>query len=1157
MNSFSRLVLWALPLFLVLSPPALASNNVVKVGQLDLDGVSSRVWLHNNRLYVASNAERGSLQVVNIDDPQHPFRIGSIYTSGAPQSALFQGNLLYVASETRFSIIDLTAVEPRRIGAKGYNDPNTNVGIIVEGGWVYLLEGVEGNRRDVCTVKRMNIADPQNIGNVLDGFNWQNEDRFDYKFLDWVQVGDDIFAISKRLSAGQLVAGYNGIGRIVLDAGNPPRFMDAFEMDHDPKAIAARDNILYTGGGYFDVSDPENPEQVSHELSSATRTVIDGDFFYSAYGEGGFAIKYIDEEGRVRLRSVGNYRDIGAVSLDIAVKGDYVFEAAGEEGLKVYHYPRDRQSIYFYGHNLTFGTLAVGESATIDLRITNDGFGPLEIGRMWLSPGIMELDNEGDFVLEAGESRVINVTFQALEQVANARDTLWIESNDIDGISRAIFRGSSTNVRTRSSLQIGNNYGTNGYTIVGGVAFALTNGLTSIALENRDELRVISSLNAGGGAFLHYENDLLYVVGGDELKVIDISDPANMAIIGTLEHWEFNGRIDGLAVVGTKAVIVRKNDNPGAVVIDVEDPENMRVTGRLLNESTDGVASRGHLLFIFKYDMKIWDFTDPDDPELVATLNNPREGERWGGITFGDDYAYVSDSYYSRRSVDIVDLSDIENPQIVGSFETIDQGIYRSNFAGRHLITSTGYGTAFYDLIDPIHPREVLRFNPPDNASLLEPLGDGLFFGGMAGNFRVFDMNSAIGIFGENPGQRVELARNWNLISLNVAPDERYWADDRGPSVPLMAMQWQTFRDFSQLVFIKDGRGNFHHPVRGFDNIPFWNPNEAYWVKMTGRATGAWDGAPIDPQTEIALRNGVNLVAYLPDYELDMSAPNFAGIAPIRDHVVLMKNGDGQFAIPAQNFSSIEKLSPGEGYVMKMDQSVAFTYPEAGEGRLAGVPTAKARQPLNTGSSMSVLLKFQEPGLLPANALVKAYTASGRWVGAGAIDASGSAGVPVWGDDPTTEDVDGAVDGEVLIYKLVNITNQIMLNVEWTGGTPAYQTDGYALGNVTGSDFFLHSSSFSLSPPFPNPFNSSTTITFSLSPPAGRGGIQGGVRLAIYDLSGRLVTDLLNRRGVLQYAPTAGTHKVVWDAGDQPAGVYLVRLEAKGQSRTQKIVLMR
>ncbi len=96
----------------------------------------------------------------------------------------------------------------------------------------------------------------------------------------------------------------------------------------------------------------------------------------------------------------------------------------------------------------------------------------------------------------------------------------------------------------------------------------------------------------------------------------------------------------------------------------------------------------------------------------------------------------------------------------------------------------------------------------------------------------------------------------------------------------------------------------------------------------------------------------------------------------------------------------------------------------------------------------------------------------------------------------------------------------------------------------------LHPSSLILSV-HPNPFNSSTTISFSVqqaSPP---------VRLAIYDLQGRLVADLLNGRGVLQYAPTAGQHKVVWDAGNLGSGVYFVRLGAGTQTVMRKIILIR
>ncbi len=78
----------------------------------------------------------------------------------------------------------------------------------------------------------------------------------------------------------------------------------------------------------------------------------------------------------------------------------------------------------------------------------------------------------------------------------------------------------------------------------------------------------------------------------------------------------------------------------------------------------------------------------------------------------------------------------------------------------------------------------------------------------------------------------------------------------------------------------------------------------------------------------------------------------------------------------------------------------------------------------------------------------------------------------------------------------------------------------------------------------PNPFNSSITISFGLDKSA-------HTRLAVYDIKGREVRELLNER------MKAGEQKVVWDAPSLSAGVYLVRLENGGTFATKKVVLMR
>jgi len=90
-------------------------------------------------------------------------------------------------------------------------------------------------------------------------------------------------------------------------------------------------------------------------------------------------------------------------------------------------------------------------------------------------------------------------------------------------------------------------------------------------------------------------------------------------------------------------------------------------------------------------------------------------------------------------------------------------------------------------------------------------------------------------------------------------------------------------------------------------------------------------------------------------------------------------------------------------------------------------------------------------------------------------------------------------------------------------------------------------SAFSLSA-FPNPFNSSVTISFTV-------GAQGlaPLRLAIYDLSGRLVADLT----AADLPRSAGKHKVIWDAGDMANGIYWVRLQSQESFKAIKIVLIK
>jgi len=90
---------------------------------------------------------------------------------------------------------------------------------------------------------------------------------------------------------------------------------------------------------------------------------------------------------------------------------------------------------------------------------------------------------------------------------------------------------------------------------------------------------------------------------------------------------------------------------------------------------------------------------------------------------------------------------------------------------------------------------------------------------------------------------------------------------------------------------------------------------------------------------------------------------------------------------------------------------------------------------------------------------------------------------------------------------------------------------------------------FTLLQNHPNPFNSSTLISYTLPEPA-------RVRLQVYNLLGQQVATLAE--GYQQ----AGSYQVRWDGKDKhghpvPSGVYLYRLQAGELKQTRRMTVLR
>jgi hypothetical protein len=133
------------------------------------------------------------------------------------------------------------------------------------------------------------------------------------------------------------------------------------------------------------------------------------------------------------------------------------------------------------------------------------------------------------------------------------------------------------------------------------------------------------------------------------------------------------------------------------------------------------------------------------------------------------------------------------------------------------------------------------------------------------------------------------------------------------------------------------------------------------------------------------------------------------------------------------------------------------------------------------------------------------------------------------------------VDGDMTTYKVFrSTTGTFTLFEEWTIGGPL---------PLILAETKSVPARYSLSDNYPNPFNPSTTIKFTM-PTSGR------VKLSIFDLQGRLISTLVDE------VYSVGRHEVIWKGRDNSnrsvsSGTYFYRITTKGFVETKKMLLLK
>jgi hypothetical protein len=428
---------------------------------------------------------------------------------------------------------------------------------------------------------------------------------------------------------------------------------------------------------------------------------------------------------------------------------------------------------------------------------------------------------------------------------------------------------------------------------------------------------------------------------------------------------------------------------------------------------------------------------------------------------------------------------------------------------------------------------------------------------------------------GRIPGaiRELSLEVGWNLVSVNVQPDE--------PDVEVLLAD---LVENNQLIMMKDDMGRFYAPEFGHNSLEGWLVSEGYMLKLAEAATLTVVGESVLFDDPIEVHDGWQMVSYYPRFAIEATV----ALSGIADHLLIAKDGLGNFYVPAWDYSNMGDLIEGQGYYLKLDADDELVYQAAGgdeaaaglvaqASRLCNSPVAQAsclcssssaesssprtrgsiydmpgRLPVHavTGENMSLLVKL--PPLSPPRKPVGRVDgdigvyAGDALVGSGVL-CDGVCGIAVWGDDPTTPEVDGALDGQALTLMLSDAdgdadAEMIEVGYKVLAGEMVYKTDALAVVELNASSAMP--TEFAITGAYPNPFNSATTISYSLPE-------QAQVSLKLYDISGREVETLVDK------SQKAGNYAIPWNATDFPSGVYICRLDARNEQKVMKLALIR
>jgi hypothetical protein len=494
------------------------------------------------------------------------------------------------------------------------------------------------------------------------------------------------------------VADYD-FGLHVIDISDPtnPTSAGSYDKPNYARAIALAGDYAYladqsAGLLVLDISDPANPDSAgSYDTpGSAFGVAVAGDHAYVAdYGPG---LVVLDIGNPTNPTLVGSY-DTPGFAYDVAIAGDHAYVADYGAGLQVIDIS-DPTSPTLDGSYSTPGA-AHGVAIAGDLAYVADygsGLVALDISNP-TSPALAGNYNTAGFaygVAIAGEYayvadensglKVIRVADPVLPIVLAATSGSGLANDvtiagDYAYLANHYFGLMVVDITDPTNPTSAGNHRTpdrgRGVTVAGDHAYVAdtSSGLQVIDISDPTNPDSVGSYDTSGQALaVAVAGDYAYVADWTFFLVMDISDPTNPDSVAS---YVTSGKVYDIAVAGDYAYVA--DEGSGLTVIDISDPLNPTLAGtRDTPGNSQGIAVQGDYAYLADSGvggLQVIDISDPTNPTIAGSYDTPGEART---VTVAGDYAYVGD-YHS--GLQVIDISDPTDPTLAGSYDTDGQSL--------------------------------------------------------------------------------------------------------------------------------------------------------------------------------------------------------------------------------------------------------------------------------------------------------------------------------------------------------------------------------------------------------------------------------------------------------------------------------------------------